>query len=137
ESRREGMGFLQAHGLSVYVRELDEDRIDLRNAPEPIVDGVVCGEGIRAGDRVVKAHQAKIFANALERICETRGRAVRSVGTSGRRPESVGISHHRLLQTGTGRAVWQKTEAGFGAGHNGEVASRLALPKPFVVPEQE
>ena len=54
----------------MQVGDTDEIRISPassspRKSPVPVVIGVVCGEGIRAGDCVVKARQAKMFVDRL------------------------------------------------------------------------
>ena len=135
------MRLLQADGLGMDVRELDEKGIDLRDASEPIVNGVVCREGIGARDGVVKAHQAKIFPRRLRRIRYGISGAVGEVGTCGRRPESIGIGYHRLIHTVArgiaGLAIWQKAESSVGAGHNRDAAHRQSLAETFVVPEEE
>src|SRR3989442_13926164 len=119
------MRFLQAECLGMQFGDADKIRIapsspSPRDVPDPIVKRDVCRERILAGDDVVEAREAKIFPDRLPRIRVSDSGAIRTLGSTARGPEGVGIVEHLRLQTGNRRTIREKTFADEGSRHDGD-----------------
>src|SRR5436853_4573953 len=94
----EDVRLLGAEQLAAEGERPEKIRVSGRRVIFPILNQVICREGIFRGDVVVRAQQTKIFANLLERIGESFGQTAAQLRSVRRRPEVVRIWQHARLQ---------------------------------------